>query len=89
MTMDDFFPPLTDAQLVAQAQARRESNPDYRPTADELAAIDRQMIDRTRTRLRQECGPCPVCHDRYGGVMIAVSTGQECDTCEQDHTPAR
>lgn len=59
---DNFFPPLTDAQLVAQAQARREANPTYRPTADELAAIDRTLIEQTRQRLTEaerEAGAVP------------------------------
>lgn len=51
---DDFFPPLTDADLIAQAQAKRADNPDYRPTADELRAIDRQLIEQTRQRLASE-----------------------------------
>lgn len=39
-------------------------------------------------------GPCPVCHDRYGGTMILIGSPdsedqdhvrEECDTCEQSH----
>lgn len=35
-------------------------------------------------------GECPVCGEHHGGRMVLLSDGtQECDTCEQNHTPAR
>lgn len=38
-------------------------------------------------------GPCPICHEREGGMMLRVTAqkgqlDEECDTCEQSHTLA-
>jgi hypothetical protein len=42
-----------DRELAAQAQARLDAT-GARPTRDELAAIDRLLIDQARARLAKE-----------------------------------
>lgn len=46
---------LDDAKLIAfNASQERLLNPDYRPTGDELKAIDMVLIDQARCRLADQ-----------------------------------
>lgn len=47
-------PTPEDYELVKLSKLQRETNPETWPTAQELAAIDRVLVQQARERLSQE-----------------------------------